>query len=400
VSEAAESRASVEQLRALHGSLRVASERLRAVAVPARAERIAEAARTLLDGSAGLGQALRGELLHSTGLSAAGIEHGLRTTLGLFERDALLALHASRPDAHGTQLAVAVLAGNLFSAAARPLLLPLLCGSAVLAKASSTDDVLPRFLSRALAAVEPRLGDACAVVTFAHGDAALAAALLQGADVVSIYGSDRTVVDLAARMAASTRVLAHGHGLGVLALGADALGSDVGARELAARAARDVAAYDQCGCLSPHAVLVQEGGAVDGRGFARLLGDALQACERELPRGALPVDSAAERQQWLGVAAALGELHRGATWAVSYEVAAPLRPSPGHRHIAVYDCADLTAMRARLAPLGKHLKALGIAGPTLRSALSSLAPYSCDVGAMQNPPLDARLDGLHPLQGF
>ena len=138
---------------------------------------------------------------------------------------------------------------------------------------------------------------------------------------------------------------------------------------------------------------------MSGRDFARALGNALQAAEHELPRGAVPQSAAAELLQWRGVAAAIGELHRGPTWAVSYEGDAPLRSSPGYRHVSVYDCPSRAALLERLQPLGRHLKALGAAGGAARRELATLAPYVCAVGAMQTPPLDAPLDGLPALAG-
>jgi hypothetical protein len=393
-------RAEQAELRAAHAALRMAAVRLRALALRARAEAIAEAVRLLLDPLAPLGRELRQGLLGSTGLSAPVIEHGLRTTLCVFQRDALLALHQTRPAERGAELAVVVLAGNVFSAAARPLLLPLLCGASVLAKASSADDVLPRCLERALAAVDRDLAQACGIVTFAHGETALEGALLHDADLVCAYGNDTTLAALLPRVTAKTRWLGHGHGRGAIYLSADALASQAIASELAHRAALDIAAYDQRGCLSPHEVLVQRGAEVSAARFARLLAAALRDVQRELPRGELPADAASAQLAWRGVAAAVFELHHDASWAVSYEGEALLRPSPGYRNIAVHDCADLAALRARLTPLGNRLKALGVAGDSVMRELSSLAPYVCEVGAMQAPPLQATLDGLHPLAGL
>ncbi|MFI5309445.1 MAG: acyl-CoA reductase, partial [Polyangiales bacterium] len=352
-----------------------------------RAEAIAQVARRLLDRHDLFGAELRSLLLASSGLCAEVIELGVRTTFGAIERDALLELRASRPSGGPPALTVAVLAGNVWSAAVRPLLLPLLCGAPVLAKASSQDAALPTVVAHALTAVDARLGDACGVLCFAHGDRALDAALLRHAETVSAYGSDEAIAEIAAAMPSTARLVAHGHGLGVIAVPAEALGSEAAGRALASRAAIDVAAYDQRGCLSPQAVLVQSGGVVSARELARYLADALMALARELPRGKLPEGAAAEQLQWRGVAAALGELHASADCAVSHEGTAALRSSPGYRNIAIYDCADLAAMRDRLLPLGPHLKALGIAAVQRPHALCDLAPYVCEVGAMQSPPL-------------
>jgi acyl-CoA reductase-like NAD-dependent aldehyde dehydrogenase len=388
-----------ERVLELHAALSHAGRRLQRITAGERAAAIARAARTLLDDATPLGGALRGELAASTGLSAQVIERGLRTTLQLFEREALLALHHGYTGERRAQLAVLVLAGNVFSAAARPLLLPLLCGTAVLAKASSADDALPRLLKRALDQADERVGAACEVVTFSRADAALHDALFSKASLISAYGSDETIAALAARLPPSCRLIARGHGLGAIFVAGEALGSEHAMRMVAARAAIDVAAYDQRGCLPPHAIFVQRG-AHSAREFARALGDALAAIEVELPRGAVPEGAAAALLQWRGVAAALGELHRGPTWAVAYEGDAPLRGSPGYRHVAVYDCDSRAALLERVAPLGKHLKALGVAGNAARRELATLAPYVCAVGAMQAPPLDAPLDGLHALAGY
>jgi hypothetical protein len=390
------------ELRALAERVRRAAQALRGQSVTARAHAIERACLLLSDGAWSSGRELRVALLRSTGLSAQSIEHGLRTTLGVFRQDALLALHAQRPAAArpAPGLATVVLAGNVFSAAARPLLLPLLCGCPVLLKAASADDVFPRALQRALADIDERLGAACAVATFARDDDASRATLLEGTELLSAYGDDDTIAALRALVPAGTQVLAHGHGLGLAFVAASELASDQRARMAADALARDVAAYDQRGCLSPHAVLAQRGGACEPRQFAGLLADALAALATSWPRGSLPADAAAAQLQWRGVAAATGELHVRDSCAVSYARDLPLRTSPGYRNVSVYDVADLAELRARLAPLSIQLKAIGIAGDAELAALRNAAPYVCALGAMQEPPLDAKLDGLHPLAGF
>jgi hypothetical protein len=392
------------ELRAARADLANAAPALRAMTIAQRADAIERACRLLLDPQSRHGAQLRDELLRTSGLSVPVIEHGLRTTLSLFTRDGLCTLIAHAPRSAATartpQLATVILAGNVFSAAARPLLLPLACGASVLAKAASDDDALPRALHGALATSDPRLGAACTVARYAHEDAALTRELLAGAELISVYGSDDTVEAVRATADPAARVLAHGHGLGAVFVAGDALASETSARAAAERIALDVAAYDQRGCLSPHFALVELGAAVEARAFARFLADALHAIERTLPRGALPPAAAAAQLQWRGVAAALGELHAHERCAVSYEAGHPPRPSPGHRNLSVHDCTDADAAHAQLARLGDHLKALAIAAPNASAKLASVAPYVCGFGAMQTPPLDAALDRLHPLAGL
>lgn len=386
-------------LRALWRGLAEQREAIAALPLERRAASIAESARRLCSARNPHGRALREALARSSGLSAPNVELGIASTLGLFEADAIEALVEARAGTPAAEPCVVVLAGNVWSAAARPLLLPLACGVPVLAKAASRDDALPHALAAVLRDVDAELGHALSVVTFSRDQAELLDALLADAGLVSAYGDDDTLSALAARLRRGARLLAHGHGLGVACIGADAASTRLEAAALAGRLARDVAAYDQRGCLSPHAVLVEAGGAVDARTFATLLADALEAVHATLPLGHDP-DATAASVQWRGVAAATGELWLREHAAVSFERDAPIRPSPGLRQLAVLGCDDLAAMRARLAPLGPHLKALGLAGERARTALHALAPYACPLGQMQTPPLDARLDGLHPLAGY
>ena len=112
----------------------------------------------------------------------------------------------------------------------------------------------------------------------------------------------------------------------------------------------------------------------------------------------MAADAAAEQLQWRGVAAARGVLHLGDTCAVSCEHGASLRPSPGYRNVGVYTLASAAELESRIAPFARFLKALGVAGAT--GELPALAPYTCEAGSMQTPPLQAPLDGLHPLARF
>jgi hypothetical protein len=115
----------------------------------------------------------------------------------------------------------------------------------------------------------------------------------------------------------------------------------------------------------------------------------------------LPIEVGAAQTQWRGVARACGTLHERDRCAVSYEAGGELRPSPGYRNVSVHDFAAPAALRAQLKPLGRQLKAVGIAGgPALHRELGDLAPYVCEAGQMQCPPLDAWLDGLDPMAGF
>ncbi|MFW6052084.1 MAG: acyl-CoA reductase, partial [Myxococcota bacterium] len=382
---------------------------LRALGPEHIARALAGAIARVTDPTSPVGAHARDELARSTGLSTPMVDWALGTNVAPATAERLLGLHAppqARAEPVPARLCVAVLAGNVFTAALRAVAVPLLHAVPVVAKASSRDDAFPRLLRRALAEVDPEVAPGLSVLTFAGGREALEDALFAEADVVQVHGSDATVARIRARLPATTRLLAHGHGLGVGWVPAAALPDAATARRVARAVALDVAAFDQRGCLSPHAVFVQTGGAASGADFAELLHAGLAELDRTLPRGALPTELGAAQVQWRGVAAARGRLLEGRHHAVSHEGEGPLRLSPGWRNVAVLDAPDVAAWMAQVRPLGVHLKAVGIAGDAAHRAEvaaalpAPLAPRLCAVGEMQTPPIDGLADGDPPWLGM
>jgi len=367
---------------------------------------LSRAAADLANAETDIGREGRKLLIRSTGLSAEMIDWGLSTACGNASRGALHTLsHSLRPPEGSVvsrgRLVSLVLSGNVFTASLRAVVLPLLARIPVVAKASSRDDVFPRLLKGAIEARSPELAASYEVITFRGGETSLEDALFAQADVVSAYGSDATLAEIRGRLPATTTFVPHGHGLGVIWIPAGALDRD----GLADRVALDVAAYDQRGCLSPHAIWV--GGAADeARTFAARLAGSLEELRTSLPRGALPVERGAQQLQWRGVAAARGDLFEGDGFAVSFEGDAPLRLSPGYRNVSVLSCVDEEDLGRRLLPLGVHLKALGVAADAgarrvlARHLPAPLAPRVSEVGTMQTPPLTSLSDGMSPWTGL
>ena len=95
------------------------------------------------------------ELANATGLSVPMVDWASRTTLDTIREDTLLALtsKASRENRHPSEpiaMLAVVLAGNVFTASVRGLVVPLLLGVPVLVKASSRDIMFPAMLRDAL----------------------------------------------------------------------------------------------------------------------------------------------------------------------------------------------------------------------------------------------------------
>ncbi len=373
---------------------------------------LCQSAMHLLGADRTLAQELRHQLQASTALSAEMIEWGLTTTLSTLQPSVLDTLSREVTGTPGlvpvpAKLVAVVLAGNVFTAAVRAMYLPLLTGAPVLVKCASRDDVLPRFLHRTLHDIDPEIASRCELVHFSRDDTDATGALLARADVVSIYGDDTTAAELRARAQPTARVLQHGHGISASYVSAATLHDPVSALDAARRVALDVAAYDQRGCLSPQFAFVERGGAIDARGFARMLfEDALPELARLLPPSAATLSDGADALQWRAAAQVRGELFDGRTFAVSYEAEHAPRPSPGGRLLGVYDTDGPDRAALALTPFGSALKCVGFAGPReqrLRFAQAlrlTAAARVCRAGDMQTPPFHAYADGQPPLAGL
>ena len=379
-------------VRARAASVLEAGEALRASTLEERAHWLSQAARTL----ARQAEDGRGALSSTTGLSIPMVEWAARTTLDTMTEDAMRGLAQSAQK--GTDQALdpiamlsVVLAGNVFTASVRGVVVPLLFGIPVLVKASSSETLFPAMLCDALRSADSRLGAAMDVVAFPGGDA----------EAASVYGSDETIGAIAARLA-STPLIAHGHGVSVAYCGSHAVrGAHLG--DTISELSLDICAYDQRGCLSPQLVLVEETPDLSAMDFAeRLAKEGLEPLSRTLPRGPLPISVGAAQAQWRGIAEVEGTLFRGDTYAVSVRDPQPIRWSPAFRNITVAGVRSLDEALRAMQPIGSNLKCVGTDSasiPELQARLTgspTLSAYACTTGTMQTPSLDAPADA-HPI---
>ncbi len=387
------------EIRARAAAVTEAGFELRAASTKERALWLSEATSILTQRAEEAGTALS----EATGLSVPMVRWAVRTTLDTIREDTLLSLAAQASEENPRSLEPIsmlslVLAGNVFTASARGILVPLLLGVPVLAKVSSKESLFPAMLLATLRESDSRLGASLDLVAFAGGDTALEAAFVERAEAVSAYGSDETIAALALRLGTKP-LIAHGHGVSVAYCDAEAL--DAGAiDETIQRLALDISAYDQRGCLSPQLVYVEETEQTSALSFARRLCEqGLGPMSLSLPRGALPIASGAVQAQWRGVAAVEGTLLRGDTYAVAVRRSHPIRWSPGYRNVTLSPvCGIDDALRAMNA-IGPGLKCIGASRDSI-SALRERLPqsrspsaYVCALGEMQIPALDAPADG-------
>jgi hypothetical protein len=184
--------------------------------------------------------------------------------------------------------------------------------------------------------------------------------------------------------------------------------SPLRAPQIATRAAEDVVAWNQLGCLSPHVIYVQTGGEVSPERFAELLADELERREQTEPRGGLPVPhtaAIASRRGIYEVRAAhspetrMWHSKESTAWTVVFEADPRFQVSCLNRFIYVKPVKDLAELLQHAEVVRGKISTVGTAAgehQTEELALQ-LARWGvtrvCPLGRMQNPPLTWRHDG-------
>jgi hypothetical protein len=342
----------------------------------------------------------RDALAEMTGLSEPMVDWGLRTTLETARKDNLQALahDAMAVRTEPIEMLALVLAGNVFTAAMRAVVVPLLLGVPVLGKTSSAETLFPTMIRDALRRVDAELGSAFDLVSFHGGDSNRERALIESAEAVAVYGGDDTVRAIRERHR-DRRLIAHGHGVSVAFCGPASLRPDR-LSETVRALSLDICAYDQRGCLSPQLVVVEETPACSARRFAQMLAnEGLDALSQTLPRGPLPLEIGVAQAQWRGLVEVEGDLWIGRDFAVALVPAHAFRWSPCYRNISVVPVRRLEDAMEMLSSFGSNLKCVGadpISLPIVDASLEAnreLEAYATKLGTMQTPALDAPADG-------
>jgi hypothetical protein len=351
----------------------------------------------LLDPESAERRALVPRLVATSRLSAEGLVEGLRILLeGVSSGPATALASRARGTVPRGGLAAVVLAGNLPGLAAQALLPALLLGRPLLVKSSRAEPLFAAALVAALAAREPALAEACAAVTFPGEDETLTEAALSGAERVLAYGGAQALGALAARLGA--RLIAQGPKASVALVG-----DDVDTLAVARGLARDIALFDQRGCLSVHAVYTA--------GEPRELGEALAwglALEHlRLPPGTAPAAQWGAVQQLRGAAELAGRLVPrldAAQGTVILEPAPEFRPSPGLRTVRIHAVGALDEALAALARWSGRLQGAALAGEAAWALAAQLEGLGisrlAEAGKLQHADAGWRNGGLDPLAVF
>jgi hypothetical protein len=365
----------------------------------------------------------------AAGFPAATLARGLDAFFGQLTREHLQAWvqqelgHAQRLDglaatepetrrlqaamARGPELLVHIAAGNVPSPAWMSMVGGLLVRSAQFVKCARGASLLPRLFAHSLHEAEPKLAACLEIAEWPGGEAPLEEPLFEEASCVTVTGSDETLAELRGRLPLRVRFLGYGHRVSFGFVAQEAL-DGYGVDRWIQRAAEDVVAWNQQGCLSPHLFYVQSGGSMSAEGFAEALAAEMARLETVEPRGPLPVAESAgiaSRREFYQVRAAASRGTRlwcseGSTaWTVVYEEDPLFQLSCLNRFVYVKGVADLAEALREAEPVREHLSTVGVAaaeGDAEELALS-LARWGvrrvCPLGRMQHPPLSWRHDG-------
>jgi hypothetical protein len=323
----------------------------------------------LADATTERGKLARTRLIASSGLSAEGVDLALTSCLEIAPIEAEIeALVRSTPTA---QVAHVLLSANVFVAAHRAIAIGVAASETVCVRASRREPEMAELL-----------------LAGAPGAFQLVSELSpHSGDRLWAYGSDATLEEVAVTLPPG--VAFHGHGAG---FGVGVIDGTLGGSELAAvlpGLARDIALFDQRGCLSPRVLLVN-GGNEYGREVARALATELEHFERRVPRGRLDSEELAAVTAYRDTASFSGELFAAGSGFVS--VSDQWLMPPIGRNLHVLLTSDFARSLSAVRPL---ITSCAFAGSTSQRNGLRLALRGArlgDFGRMQSPPFDGPVD--------
>jgi hypothetical protein len=365
-----------------------------------------------------------------TGFSKATLQKGLDQFFGQFTPGAFQALlvqelgDARRLDrlvaassgeklnplalAIGPEFLVHIAAGNIPNPTLMSLTLGLLTRSAQFVKCARGSAFLPRLFAHSIYEADAKLGACLEIAEWRGGNVDLDTALFAEADCLTATGSDETLAAIRARLPVKTRFIGYGHRVSFGFVAGEVLAGGY-AHKIVARAADDVVAWNQLGCLSPHVIYAQTGGELSPEKFAELLANELDQREAVEPRGELPAESAATIASRRGIyevrAAHSPETtqhwcsRESTAWTVVYEADARFQLSCLNRFIYVKPVRDLAEALHQAEMVRGQVSTVGLGVPEHRMEELALqlaqwgAMRVCPLGRMQNPPLTWRHDG-------
>ncbi len=347
-------------------------------------------------------------IAHSAGYSVALLENSIDALVKPFTTDALEAMAARISASGGIERLKTVgfiAAGNVAGAGIHEIAIALIAGARVAIKTATAEPIFFAEFARTLAEIDRDAGSRIEVLHWSRARTDLTAALVANCERVVVYGDDATLESLH-----RGNVIGFGSRVSAAVVAPGAIDPSRIDR-VAVLLARDVALFEQLGCLSLHHVFVVNTAAGATRELAIRMSAALTSIGESMPPARIPLRDAAairgvrERARWRAIAGEPVELFegRGLEWTVAFEPRPGLddafKVSPGFRTVHVTGVRDLGEFRDCIAGVSGRLEAIAIASDEsealeIRAAMEEMAiPYVCAPGEMQSPPLDWRHGG-------
>ena len=307
----------------------------------------------------------------------------------------------------GPELVTHIAAGNLPSPTLMSMVLGLLARSSQFVKCATGTSILPRLFAHSLHEVEPKLASCLELAEWRGGTAHLEEALFSESDCVTATGSDETLGAIRLRLPQRIRFLGYGNRVSFGYVSSQVLTGLFKARVIK-RAASDVTAWNQLGCLSPHVIYVEQGGDTTAESFAALLAQELAQLDQTEPRGEVPTPVGAaisNRRGIYEVRAAnspdtqLWQSKDSTAWTVVYESDPRFQVSCLNRFVYVKPVRNLEDLLQSADSMRDKVSTVGLAVPEhLMAEVGAVlarwgATRVCPLGKMQEPPLGWRHDG-------
>jgi hypothetical protein len=355
-------------------------------------------------------------IARSAGYSVGMLENSIDALLKPFTSDALKSLAARVLSSGGIDRPRTVgfiAAGNVAGAGMHEIAIALVAGAGVVVKTASAEPIFFAEFARTLTEIDRDAGARIEVFHWSRTRADLTAALIANCELVVAYGDDLTIESLHHR----PNVIGFGSRVSA-ALVAPGATDPSRIDRVAELLARDVALFEQLGCLSLHHVFVVSHTGDAARDLAIRMSAALERMGKSMPPAKIPLRDAAEirglreRARWRRIAGEPVELFEGdrLEWTVVFEprpnLFAPgavlkdsFKVSPGFRTVHVTGVRDLGEFRDCLAGVSGRIEAMAVAGDESEAAdigatVGAIGiPYVCAPGEMQSPPLDWRHGG-------
>ena len=307
----------------------------------------------------------------------------------------------------GPELIGHITAGNLPCPTLMSIIHGLLVGSAQFVKCAKGGGIIPQLFAHSLYDAHSKLGSCLEMARWPGEEHPFEAALFNETDCVIATGRDETLDQIRSRLPKGKRFLGHGHRVSFGYIHRDMLSRNM-ARELAKKAAQDVATWNQLGCLSPQLFYIERNGAIQPEMFAEMLAEEIAMLEQEEPRGDISIEEAAaisHRRDFYDLRAAnTGDVRQWkseecTSWTVVFEDDPLFSSSCLNRFIHVKSVNNIDEM-LRVAEMARgQVSTVALAAPKNKTedVVKALAHWGvtrvCPVGQMQNPPIGWRHDG-------